>query len=90
MMAKRNEYGSSKELASAMAEHETQQSRAQRQHTGHFIAGAIKRPGALHRALGVPQDKPIPAAKEAKAAKSKNLTLAREARFAEELKGFKK
>jgi hypothetical protein len=26
-----------------------------------FIAGAIKRPGALHRELGVPEDEQIPA-----------------------------
>jgi len=28
-----------------------------------FIAGAIKRPGQLHRDLGVPQGKKIPAGK---------------------------
>jgi hypothetical protein len=28
-----------------------------------FIKGAIKKPGALHKALGVPADKPIPASK---------------------------
>jgi len=28
-----------------------------------FIQGAIKQPGALHKALGVPEGKPIPASK---------------------------
>ena len=49
-----------------------------------FIAGAIKRPGALHRKLGVPQGQKIPAAKVAKAAKAGGL-LGREARFAQTL-----
>lgn len=52
-----------------------------------WIAGAIKHPGALHRELGVPQGKKIPAKKLAAAAK-KGGTLGRRARFAEELKGF--
>ena len=38
----------------------------------HFIAGAIKHPGALHRELGVPQGEKIPKAKIAKAAHSTN------------------
>lgn len=54
-----------------------------------FIAGAIKRPGALHRALGVPQGQKIPAKKMSKAAKEGGR-VGREARFAEELKGFRK
>lgn len=54
-----------------------------------FIAGAIKRKGALHKALGVPQGKKIPASKMAAAAK-KPGRVGREARFAEELKGFNK
>jgi hypothetical protein len=37
-----------------------------------WIAGAIKHPGALHKALGVPQGEKIPAKKMAKAAKSTN------------------
>jgi hypothetical protein len=56
---------------------------------GGFIKKAIKRPGALHEALGVPQGQPIPPAKEAAAAKEKGR-VGKEARFAEELKGFKK
>ena len=55
-----------------------------------WIAGAIKRPGALHRALHVPEGKKIPDAKIEKAEGSSNLRLAREARLAETLKGFRK
>lgn len=51
-----------------------------------FIAGAIKRPGALHRELGVPMDKDIPAKKLEKAAHSDNPKLAKRARLAETLK----
>lgn len=50
-----------------------------------FIQKAIKHPGALHRELGVPQGKKIPKGMIAKAAHSKNKTLARRARFAETL-----
>ena len=53
-----------------------------------FIAGAIKRPGALHRKLGVPVGQKIPAAKVAAAAKKPGL-LGKEARFAEVLKGIR-
>lgn len=49
-----------------------------------FIQKAIKRPGALHRALGVPQGQKIPEAKVEKAAKEKGR-VGREARFAETL-----
>lgn len=52
----------------------------------HFIQGAIKHPGALHRDLGVPQGQTIPAKKIAKAAHSENPTIARRARLAETLK----
>lgn len=41
----------------------------------HWIQGAIKHPGALHKALGVPQGTKIPAKKMAKAAKSSNPHL---------------
>jgi hypothetical protein len=34
-----------------------------------WIKGAIKKPGQLHRDLGVPQDKPIPKSKLRAAAK---------------------
>lgn len=54
-----------------------------------WIAGAIKKPGALHRELGVPQGKKIPAKKLAAAAK-KGGKEGQRARLAETLKGFKK
>lgn len=50
-----------------------------------WIAGAIKHPGALHRQLGVPAGKPIPASKLKKAA-SKGGKLGARARLAETLK----
>ncbi len=55
---------------------------------GNWIAGAIKKPGALHRQLGVPEGKKIPAKKLAAAA-DKGGKLGRRARLAETLKGFK-
>jgi hypothetical protein len=53
-----------------------------------FIARAIKKPGALHRDLGVPQGQKIPAGKMAAAAK-KGGKVGQRARFAETLKGMK-
>lgn len=50
-----------------------------------WIAGAVKHPGSLHRSLHVPEDKIIPKAKIAKAADSKDPTLAKKARLAETL-----
>lgn len=55
---------------------------------GLWISGAIKHPGSLHRALGVPQGEKIPAKKLNKAAHSDNPTLARRANLAKTLKGF--
>lgn len=52
-----------------------------------WIQGAIKKPGALHRQLGVPQGQKIPANRLAAAA-AKGGTLGRRARLAETLKGF--
>jgi hypothetical protein len=52
----------------------------------HWIQSAIKHPGALHRELGVPEGKKIPASKLEKAEHSDNPKLARRARFAETLK----
>lgn len=37
-----------------------------------WIKGAVKHPGALHRALGVPEGEKIPAAKMAQAKNAKN------------------
>lgn len=53
-----------------------------------WIKGAIKHPGALHKSLGVPQGKSIPAAKIRKAAHSDNPTLAKRANLALTLKGL--
>ncbi len=54
----------------------------------HWIAGAIKRPGALHRALGVPREDPIPQKKLIAATHSDNPRVRREAALAKTLKGF--
>lgn len=54
-----------------------------------FILGAVKRPGALHRKLGVPEDKTIPKAKINAAAKKPGL-LGKEARFAQTLAKVRK
>jgi hypothetical protein len=53
-----------------------------------WIQGAIKKPGALKKALGVSKDKPIPAKKLAKAAKAPGK-MGQRARLAETLKGMK-
>ncbi len=55
-----------------------------------FIDKAIKRPGALHKATGTPKGEKIPEKKVVKAAHSKKPRVREEARFAEELKGFRK
>jgi hypothetical protein len=56
--------------------------------TKNWIAGAIKKPGALRSAMGVKGDKPIPAKKLAAAAK-KPGKMGQRARLAETLKGMK-
>ena len=53
-----------------------------------WISGAIKHPGALHKTLGVPQGKKIPASLLNKAANSKDPTTRRRANLAKTLKGF--
>lgn len=53
-----------------------------------WIAGAIKKPGALHKDLGVPQGKKIPAKKLASAADKGGKVGAR-ARLAQTLKKMK-
>jgi hypothetical protein len=55
-----------------------------------WIQGAIKHPGKLHRELGVPEGKKIPAKKLAKAEHSKNPTIRREANLAKTLKKLRK
>lgn len=54
-----------------------------------FIQGAIKKPGALHKQLGVPEDKKIPKKKLAAAAE-KGGKLGQRARFAETLSKLRK
>ena len=54
-----------------------------------WIAGAIKKPGALSKQMGVPEKKNIPMAKLKKAAK-KTGKLGQRARLAMTLKGFRK
>lgn len=54
-----------------------------------FIKGAIKKPGQLHKDLGVPQGQTIPAGKLEAAAK-KGGKVGQRARFAETLKGMNK
>ena len=51
-----------------------------------WIQKAIKHKGALHKALGVPEGKKIPAKKLEKAEHSKNPTTRRRAVLAETLK----
>jgi hypothetical protein len=65
-------------------------SQAMKKAKGGWIKGAIKHPGALHRQLGVPAGEKIPAKKLEKATHSSNPTLAKRARLAQTLKGFKK
>lgn len=57
--------------------------------TKNFIQKAIKKPGALHAELGIPQGQKIPAKTLASAAKAPGR-LGQRARFAQTLKGLKK
>ena len=52
----------------------------------HWIAGAIKHPGALHKSLSVPAGETIPAKKLQKAKQSRNPTMRKRAALAETLK----
>jgi hypothetical protein len=54
----------------------------------HWIAGAIKHPGALHRDLGVPEGEKIPAAKLAAATHSSNPTTRKRANLAKTMSHF--
>lgn len=56
--------------------------------TKNWIAGAIKKPGALRASLGVKEGKTIPAAKLAKAAKAPGK-MGQRARLAQTLKKMK-
>lgn len=53
---------------------------------GNWIKGAIKRPGQLHRDLGVPQGQKIPPAKLAAAKRSSNPKIRQRANLAATLK----
>ena len=55
-----------------------------------WIQKAIKNPGALHRALGVPEGKTIPKDKIEKASKSSNQTMRKRANLAKTLSKFHK
>lgn len=55
-----------------------------------WIQKAIKHKGALHKSLGVPEGKKIPAKKLEKATHSKNPTLRKRAVLAETLKRLRK
>lgn len=55
-----------------------------------WIQGAIKHPGALHKTLGVPAGKKIPASKLKAAEHSKNPTTRKRAALAETLKKMHK
>lgn len=54
-----------------------------------FIKSAIKKPGQLHRDLGIAQGKKIPA-KKLEAAEKKGGKVGQRARFAETLKKLRK
>lgn len=54
-----------------------------------WIQKAIKKPGQLHKDLGVPEGKKIPE-KKLKAAEKKGGVVGRRARLAETLKGMNK
>jgi hypothetical protein len=55
-----------------------------------WIQGAIKKPGALHEALHVPEGKKIPKAKLAKAAKSGSPLMKKRVNLARTLSGLRK
>ena len=55
-----------------------------------WIQKAIKHPGALHKALGVPEGQKISAGKLEKASNSSNPTLRRRSNLAKTLKSFHK
>lgn len=55
-----------------------------------WIAGAIKKPGALHKKLGVPMGEKIPAKKMAKAAKSSSPSTRKQVSLAKTLGKLRK
>jgi len=61
----------------------------EKQGAGKWIQRAIKKPGALHKQLGIPQGKKIPAKTLARAAEAPGK-LGKRARLAETLKKMNK
>jgi hypothetical protein len=55
----------------------------------HWIQGAVRHPGALHKELGVPEGKNIPESK-LKKAEEKGGKMGKQAHLAETLKKLKK
>jgi hypothetical protein len=55
---------------------------------GDWIKGAVRNQGALHRALGIPEDKPIPESKLEQAQRSRDPHIRRMAHLAETLTGL--
>lgn len=76
----------------AMIRREVKPGALKRKHGGradaHWISGAIKHPGALHRELNVADDKRIPEKKLEKAEHSGNKLVAKRAHLAETLRGL--
>jgi len=99
MVKKIKEYGGKEVYKSkaAMMKHEKKESPAMEKKEGmkkggstsKWIQKAIKKPGSLKKALGVKQDKKIPAGKLAKAAKMPGK-MGQRARLAQTLKKLKK
>lgn len=55
-----------------------------------WIQGAIKKPGSLHKTLGIPMDKKIPESKIKKAENSKSSLTRERANLADTLKKMHK
>lgn len=55
----------------------------------HWIAGAVKNRGGLHRSLEVPEGQKIPAAKVEAATHSKNPRTRKQSNLAKTLKGLR-
>lgn len=79
----------SDQLATSLSK--TRKPRARKKHAdANFIKGAIKKPGSLHRALGVPLGQKIPTSKLDSAVASGTPNVRRKASFAKELAGLRK
>lgn len=75
-------------LIDRMVKKEARTGRKDGGEAGHWISGAIKHSGALHKSLGVPKGEKIPEKKLEKAEHSRNPKTAKRARLAETLKGM--